>query len=135
MWELKLARYAFWNLSSTELQIEYVYFFFNVVILLYLDVTHNTVRTPAVQILGAAGGEEGHANQFTVGYEDWEKLQRQPMQKQRNKSYTCYDHDQSWPIITFLTAAYRPIRGCRIGNLKQTEQNEVNKYDGKNVNK
>lgn len=45
-----------------------------------------------------------------------------------------YDHDQSRPIITF-TDAYRPIRGCRIGNLKQTEQNEVNKYEGKKKKK
>lgn len=32
-------------------------------------------------------------------------------------------------IIIILTGAYRPIRGCSIGNLKQTDQNEVNKYE------
>lgn len=28
--------------------------------------------------------------------------------------------------ITCPTGGNKPIRGCRIGNLKQTEQNEVN---------
>lgn len=36
-------------------------------------------------------------------------------------------YDWSWPIVTFLAGGNQPIRGCSIGNLKQTERNEVKK--------
>lgn len=52
------------------------------------------------------------------------------MQKQRNKS-----DRQSRPIVTFPAGRNQPIRGCSIGNLKQTEQNEVNGRKGNEFGK
>lgn len=52
-----------------------------------------------------------------------EELQRQPMQKKQQDFMTRAG--QSSP------GRNQPIRGCSIGNLKQTERNEVNKEEQK----
>lgn len=44
------------------------------------------------------------------------ELYKQQMQKQRDKI----------SMVTFPAGRFQTIRGCSIGNLKQTEQNEVN---------
>lgn len=46
------------------------------------------------------------------------------------KSQMTKSYERSRPIVTFPADRNQPIRGCSIGNLKQTEQNEVKKTNG-----
>lgn len=86
---------------------------------MYIDAIHNTFTDSYSTILWT------HACLWLVNLH--ERKGRRSYNGSQCKSNTIRVYDRSRPIVTFPPGRSQPIRGCSIGNSKQTEQNEVNK--------